>query len=110
MNLAIDISDLRTRAMVQHVWERLPWNVKTALDGRVTIKAIPGGDGHIADAGRDDILLRLPLPQWKAHQVVAHELGHIYARHYDRVVRGEISEAQAEAEANRLAALWGFGR
>lgn len=102
--------DRQARDAAWYVWARLPWHIKEALDGRVTIKAIPGGDGHVADAGRDDILLRLPLPQWKAHQVVAHELGHIYARHYDRVVRGEISEAQAEAEANRLAAAWGFGR
>jgi hypothetical protein len=109
MNLDVDITDLRTRAAVWFVWSRLPWTAREQLAG-VTVKAIPAGDGRIADAGRRDILLRLPLPPWKAHQVICHELAHVAARHYDRMTRGEITRAQAEAEADRLAASWGFPR
>ncbi len=103
----IEILDLKARDTIWYVWQALPWDVKERLNG-VTIKASAAGYHAPGSAGSSDVQLRLPLPHNLDRQIVAHELAHVFGRHLDRVARGEISEAQAETEAKRLAASWGF--
>lgn len=104
-----DIYDLRTRDAVWQVWRALPWAVRQRLDG-ITIKAAPHDYGAPGSAGTDDVWLKLPLPRGLDCVVVAHELAHVYKGHVARMARGELSAAQAEVEADALAAAWGFGR
>lgn len=108
--MKIETWDPETRRVVFETWERLPLSVRIALDD-VVFTTNRYARKALATAGHRDIdIQRLPVGTDVAVAVVAHELGHVAGDHLGRIARGEMTDAEAEAEADRYARAWGFGR
>jgi hypothetical protein len=99
-----------SRELVDHIEQRLPPQVRRWFADVSVIE--DARCPSLADAGLRDIRIQpgLVCSTPAAIAVLVHEMGHVAGTHVRRVARGEITPVEAEAEADRYAQSWGFGR
>jgi len=102
----VDTYNWEHRRVIYATWERLPPEVRRALD-HVRFTVGQHARKSYASAGQADIdIQRLPIGTEAAIAVVAHELGHIAGDHFRRLHSGEITEQEAEREADAYVRHW----